>query len=158
MKVNLKIENGNTTETEQHEVKKINVFQLQGFFKTIKEIIVIVQNDEALRGIFEDFANGANADTEVTPQFVATRIAGAFEAVLINIPEKAFELLSILSGIEKKTLMNQPVEDAFDIYDAVIEVNDIERLWARAKKSFGATKSAMAFMRKVEKATGQAQA
>ncbi|GIO25093.1 hypothetical protein [Oceanobacillus sp. J11TS1] len=158
MKVNLKIKEGSTVQTEQHEVEPLNLFQFKDALKVIKEIIDLAQNDESLKGILAELSTEEIQDTEVTPEFIITRLSGAFEVVLINIPDKAFELLSILSGVKKDTLMSQPAEDAFDIYDAVIEVNNIEKLWKRAKKSFSATKSAMSFITKAKKATGQAQA
>ncbi|WP_339233805.1 hypothetical protein [Oceanobacillus sp. FSL W7-1281] len=157
MKVNLKIKEGNTVQTEQHEVEQLNLIQFQRSLKTIKEIVDLAQNDESLRDLMQEISSDANQDTEITPEFLISRLSGAFEIVLINIPDKAFELLATLSGVEKETLMAQPAEDAFDIYDAVIQVNDIERLWNRAKKSFSATKSAMKFMKKVKKATEPAQ-
>ncbi|MFD1066693.1 hypothetical protein [Oceanobacillus locisalsi] len=158
MKVNLKIKNDNTVETVPHEVESINIFQFQKALKAIKNILGIVNEDEALKQTFNDMFARENDDQEISPQYVISRAAGAFEAVLLEIPDEGFDLLATLSGIEKKTLMEQKVEDVFDIYDAVLEVNDIEKIVERAKKSFAATKSATKFMRKRVEATAQKQA
>ncbi|CEI81309.1 hypothetical protein BN997_01127 [Oceanobacillus oncorhynchi] len=158
MKVNIKVKQDNTVETIQHEVQSINVFQFQKTLKGIKNIIGIINEDEALKQTFTDMFAAENQDEELSVTYVIARAAGAFEAVLINIPDEGFELLATLSGLEKKTLMEQKVEDVFDIYDAVLEVNDIEKIVERAKKSFAATKKATKFMRKRVEATAQKQA
>lgn len=153
MKVNLKIKKDNTVETIQHEVESINFLQFSSALKTISNIMHILNDNTELKQTFENMFAAENDEQELSAQYVIARAAGAFEAVLIHIPQEGFNLLATLSGVERKTLEKQDLLDVFEIYDAVLEVNDIEKIVNRAKKSFAATKSATKFMRKSKKAT-----
>lgn len=158
MKVTLKIKKDNTVETIQHEIESINLLQFQKSLKIIKEVLDIVQKDESLKNLLVGAIESAGGDEEeLDTRFLASAVE-AFEVLLINIPEKAFELLAAMSGIGYDTLMSQKAEDVFDIYDAILEVNDIEKLFKRAKKSLAVTKAMTSFLKKSKKATKSAQA
>jgi len=147
MKVNLKIKEGNTVQTEQHEVEEISIRQVTNSIKTIKGIIDLAREDQHLQASLVEMFDEAQQDNEEKEdaedfgKVVMKNAAGAMDVLLMEVPDKAFELLSILSGIEYETLMNQKAEDVFDIYDAVIQVNDIGKLVNRAKKSLALTKA-----------------
>ncbi len=159
MKVTLKVKKDNTVETIQHEIESINLLQFQKSLKIIKEVLDIVQKDESLKNLLVGAIESASNDDEeeLDTRFLASAVE-AFEVLLINIPEKAFELLAAMSGIGYDTLMSQKAEDVFDIYDAILEVNDIEKLFKRAKKSLAVTKAMTSFLKKSKKATKSAQA
>ena len=157
MKVNLKIKNENTVETIQHEVEPINLFQFQKALKVIKEVFEIAQQDESLKGLLGDLFNAEENGDDLDARFIAQAME-AFEVLLINIPNKAFELLAAMSGIGYDDLMTQRMEDVFDVYDAILEVNDIEKLVKRAKKSLAVTKSKVSFLNLARKATDHKQA
>lgn len=158
MKVTLKIKKDNTVETIQHEIESINLLQFQNSLKIIKEVLDIVQKDESLKNLLVGaIETASNDEEELDTRFLASAVE-AFEVLLINIPEKAFELLAAMSGIGYDTLMSQKAEDVFDIYDAILEVNDIEKLFKRAKKSLAVTKAMTSFLKKSKKATKSAQA
>lgn len=157
MKVNLKIKNENTVETIQHEVEPINLFQFQKALKVIKEVFEIAQQDESLKGLLGDLFNAEENGDDLDARFLAQAME-AFEVLLINIPNKAFELLAAMSGIGYDDLMTQRMEDVFDVYDAILEVNDIEKLVKRAKKSLAVTKSKVSFLNLARKATENKQA
>lgn len=149
MKITLKVEKDNTVENIQHEITKIKIYQITKSLIVIKNIFEIVQKDETLKGVFTELLNG---DGEDSGNEVIYRLAGAYETLLFNVPDKAIELLSVLSGIDKDVLTAQDAEEAFDIYDAVLEVNDIEKLINRAKKSLAVTKKTIKFKNLVTKA------
>lgn len=148
MKVNLKIRDGNTVQTEQYEIEEINIMQMTKGIKVIKDIFDVVRKDEHLKAVLEEifFESQTEEDEEksaeemFTKNFVNNAI-GAIDVLLMEVPEKVFELMSVLSGIEHETFVQQKPEEVFDIYDAILEVNDIEKLVNRAKKSLRLTKA-----------------
>lgn len=152
MKINLKIKNGNSTETIQHEVEPINLFQFKNAMKILKDIVDELRREDLLQPLL-DGIDGSEAAPGEENQAMIAYLAGAFEMLMIEIPDHALHLLATLSGIDYETLMAQKLEDAFEIYDAVLEVNDIEKLVERGKKSLAVTKSRTAFLQKVTAAT-----
>ncbi len=157
MKVNLKIKKDNTVETIQHEVEELNILQVTRAIKTIKDVFSLAQKDENLKAllaeVFEEEGQevseqeGAEqVETVLSGRNIGKHLIGAMDVLLVEVPDKAFELISILSNIDYDTFMQQKAEDVFDIYDAVIQVNDIEKLVNRAKKSFELTKGQVKVM------------
>lgn len=151
--ITLKTKQGDTVKKTQHEVEALNLFQLSDSLKVVKDVFAMMQDDPALQDLFTElFAEGAADDETLDSQFLRHAV-GAFEVLLVNVPEKAYELLSAMSGIKLDVLKEQKVIEVFDIYDAILEVNDIEKLITRAKKSLAATKVKMNFMKIAKKAT-----
>lgn len=150
MKVNLKIKEDNKTETIQHEIEELNLIQVTRAIKTIRDVIKLAQDDENLKELLKEVFDEAQEDGEdAEEEFgkdIAQKLFGALDILLVEVPEKAFELLAIMANIEHKVFMQQKPEDVFDIYDAVIQVNDIEKLINRAKKSLELTKSQVKVM------------
>lgn len=146
MKVTIKIKEGNTVSTEQREIEEINIMQMTQAIKVVKSILDAARKDEHLLAVIEEMFEEAQSKEdstieEVLTQSFANNIIGALDVLLVEVPEKVFELLSVLSGIEYDVFMQQKPEEVFDIYDAIIEVNDIEKLVNRAKKSLRLTKA-----------------
>lgn len=145
MKVNLKIKDGNTVETVQHEVEEVNIMQITKAMKVISNILSTVQENEQLQSVFSEIFNQAQENMDDSAEEFGMKLlqnaVGAMDVLLIEVPEKAFELLAILADIEVETLMKQKPDEVFDIYDAIIQVNDIEKLIKRAKKSLALTKA-----------------
>lgn len=155
--VKLKIKEGDTVKTHNHEIESIDGFQLQRTLKVVKDVFVLVQKDPALENLFKALTEGGEEGESLDSRFISHAI-GAFEVLMMNLPEQAYELLSATSGIPLDTLKSQKVFDIFDIYEAVIEENDIEALVARSKKSLAATKIKFNFLKKAKKATEKKQA
>jgi|SRR5699024_2258068 len=164
MKVNLKVKENNQVETIQHEVEELNLFQVTKTINIIGDLFKLTEKDDKIKGLFDELFDPRNMDmgeveeseegendSEENPsemgisQEGGERIMGklfqAFDVLLTHVPEYAFDLLSTLAGIEYEVLMQQKIDDVFDIYDAIIEVNDVEKLVKRAKKSFALTKA-----------------
>jgi len=73
------------------------------------------------------------------------KMFGAFQMLTVELPEHAIRLLSILSAVELDKLKQQKLMAVMDIYDAVMEENDVEGLISRAKKSLALTKAKITF-------------
>lgn len=148
MKVTLKVKNENTVESIQHEIEEVNLLQITSALKVIKEIVEIAEQDKGLKSLFVNLFEQEENQDEDAWMVILQSAAGAFDALLVNIPGKAFELLAALSDVEYDTLMQQTPFDVMDIYDAVLEVNDMEKLIDRAKKSLAATKKLTTIFKK----------
>lgn len=153
MKVNLKVKEGNKVETIQHEVEQLNLLQVTRTIKVIKDILSLAKEDENLQALIEEIftAEDETANPDIDNRLVQ-KLFGAMDVLLAEVPDKAFELLSILSNIDHDVFMQQNFEDAMDIYDAIITVNDIDKLIARAKKSLALTKTQVKVMNLFPKA------
>ncbi|GGB41739.1 hypothetical protein GCM10011409_19100 [Lentibacillus populi] len=152
MKVNLKIKEDESITTVQHDIEEMNIIQITKAIKKIKEIFDIAQKDQNLQALLVDVFDESQkadedkaAESEFGQRIIANAI-GALDVLLMEIPDKALELLSILSGIDYETFVQQKAMDVFDIYDAIIQVNDIDQLIKRAKKSLALTKAQTKFM------------
>src|SRR5690625_4794104 len=157
MKVNLKVVKDNAVETFQHEIKKANIQQITGALKVITDVVKTIDGDEGVENFISkamEFAEREDVQDMEVFYVVAKIIPGIADTLLQDMPEKALELLATLSGIEYDVLVQQDPFDVMDIYDAVIEINDIERLIERGKKSLAATKKLSTIFKK--QATPQA--
>lgn len=158
----IKDDQGNITK-QQHEIEDINLIQFEQMLKVIKEIFQELQKDTSLVSLLDDMfggkgntgeSNQEDVETNMDMQFVQKAI-GSFDTLAVKMPAQAFKLLSVLSGVDIEILRQQKVSDVFDIFDAVIEENDIERLINRAKKSLVATVAKAKFLQLARKATTQ---
>lgn len=155
MKINLKVKEGNKVETIQHEVEEIGLFQLTGAIKVIKDVLKLAQNDPNLQSLIEEIfeeAEGENTLDNLDNHFMQ-KLIGAMDVLLEEVPDKAFELLAILSDVDHDVFMQQKAVEVFDIYDAIITVNDIDKLIGRAKKSLALTKAQVKVMSIFQKKT-----
>jgi hypothetical protein len=134
--------------------------------KSLEKVVALIQKatekrDEVKR---EAIAEGWTQDQY--REAIAASIGGEFDAAIIQdgaaaigflseyMPSRVMQIISVLSRIDEKTLSIQNAETLFDIWDAVIEVNDIPKLVERVGKSVQKSKQVMAFKKKVEEATG----
>lgn len=160
----IKDDQGNITK-QNHEIEDIDLNQFQQLMETVNGIIKQLKGDESLKGLVGEIFGG-NYDPEVTPEDMVKEMdtdfmlkaINSFETLLIRLPEQAYKLLSILSGIELSVLQAQKLIDVMDIYDAILEENDIEKLVKRVKKSLVLTGAKLKFKEMVQKATQKMQA
>jgi hypothetical protein len=140
----------------QHEIEDIDLLQFEKMMEVIKETIKVLRSDESLTDLVGDFLGGKKEqavegeDEEL--EFVM-QILNSFDTLAIKAPKQAFKLLSVLSGIELPLLQQQKFFDVLDIYDAILEENDIERLVTRIKKSLSVTLAKAKFLGIARKAT-----
>lgn len=149
MKINLKIVNEDkSVSSEQFEIEEVNLRRVTRSIEVIKDVISLAKDDEDLQNLIGEFfdevetqANDGEGTGEEFGSNIIKHLTGAIDVLLTKIPEQGVDLLAALSGVEYETLMDQKLEDVFDVYDAIIEVNDIDKLVKRAKKSLALTKS-----------------
>lgn len=151
----IKDQEGNVKK-ENHEVEEIDVLQFKQLMKTVKEIMALVNENEDLKVLFGSLNNGQGLDDDdeagaVADQDVITKAIGSFDVLAVELPDQAFKLLSILSGVDHDVMEKQKLKDVMDIYDAVLEENDMEDLVKRAKKSLALTQTKFKFKNFMEK-------
>lgn len=150
----IKDQEGNVKK-ENHEVEEIDVLQFKQLMKTVKEIMAKVNENEDLKVLFGSLTNGQGLDDEevgfAADQDVITKAIASFDMLAVELPDQAFKLLSILSGVELAVMEKQKLKDVMDIYDAVLEENDMDDLINRAKKSLALTQTKFKFKNFMEK-------
>lgn len=151
----------------QHEVERIKLYQFTSTIKIVKDILVELNEQGALKDLLETaFAADPKENKELDETKVEEMLTqldnkfmiGAIEAfkeLAVSIPDKFFELVSVLSGIEQKILNEQDLFDVLDIFDSIVEVNDLNALFTRLKKSLGATVNSLKFLQKRKEATAK---
>lgn len=160
--VNLKIREEDTVKTVPFEIEDLTG---QGFINlttVVNKLMVEAKENEGLKGLLTQlFNDGAgekkdikDVDLNDLTSTVLNNAVGSFEVLFVTVPERAFDLLAALSEIDVAILKKQKFETILDIYDAVLEKNDLEKLVKRLKKSLALTQAKMAFMKAARKATG----
>lgn len=172
-KIDLEVNGG----VEQYSVKRLKINQLQETMKILGDIVGSLQADESIRALIEEtFSAAPEFDEEAVKNFTEEEIEklkaenkqasddrfkeglfGSFHILLIQLPEQAIKLLSVASGIEEDVLGEQELEVGLDVFDALIEVNDVIALKDRLKKSFDSAQSNLKFLTKRRKATKPAK-
>lgn len=162
------VKDGETTVRKvQHEIERIKLYQFTSTIKIVKDILVELNSQGALKDLLEtaftpdpkqqkelDQAKVEEMLTQLDNKFMINAVE-AFRELAVSLPEKFIELVSVLSGVEKQVLEKQDLFDVLDIFDAVVEVNDIDALLERLKKSLGATVKNLKFLQKRKEATGK---
>jgi hypothetical protein len=147
--------------TKTFVIDDISFFQFGRLLKVLDKTFEELKKDDSMTEFIEnvfgedvDIQNTEDAIAEMDSDFLV-KAMGAFNFIAVKLPDRAIELVSVLSGIEKELLEQQKLAKVLDVYDAVIEANDIEALITRLKKSWGATKAAMKYLNLRQKATQQ---
>lgn len=161
----IKDEQGNITK-QNHQIEDVDLNQFQQLMETVNEIMKQLKGDNSLKDLVGEIFEGKDdVDEQAVEEMIKDKDAefilkavNSFETLLIRLPEQAYKLLSILSGIELHLLKKQKLIDVLDIYDAILEENDIERLVNRIKKSLVLTGAKIKFKALVQKATQKMQA
>lgn len=158
------VEGVKVTKNVVHEIEKMKIYQFTALLTAVKDVLVTLNKEgtlgEFLETAFADQKGLANIDEAAVEDMMKKadnefliKAVGAFQNLVVDLPEQAINIISILSGVEKATLEQQDFEDLLDIYDAILEVNDVERLISRLKKSLALTVAKMTFLKKVKQAT-----
>ncbi|QFG05692.1 tail assembly chaperone [Bacillus phage 035JT001] len=151
------------TKTVSHEIEKITLAQFTGVFFHVKRILKTLQENgavaELLESVFGEEGDKLSLETagDLTQEEIEAKLKAAdnqfivkmvesFETIAIQLPQEAIGLIATISGIEKDVLEQQELAKAFEVFEAVLEVNDIEELVATIKKSLGAATKAFKFL------------
>jgi hypothetical protein len=141
IQLKIKDESGNI-KTQNHEIEEIRLDQYIGMMKVVNDILKELKGNEGLLDLLNYIGAGDDEDPgKNLDQAFVVDIINSFDVLAVRMPEKAVELLSVLSGIKAEALNKQTMTTIMDVYDAVISENDIEKLMNRAKKSLALTKS-----------------
>ena len=162
--VTLKTIEGNKEVSETFEIKPMNVFQVMRLSKEINNLLSDIKGNEhlknALNNYFETSAANKEKNNEVikqaqaegrdvlAEQIYSTRdtisqvggdfindVLGSLEILLSDAPETLTELIATASNIDSNVVKSQDLYVFLDIFDAVVEVNDVNKLVERLKKS-----------------------
>lgn len=163
------------TDIKPVTIKKMKFEAFHQVLAIVNDIYGILQQDAALKMLFEEIFQGEPPiDEEVLATFTEEErtqmkkdrqleaerrfiqgLMGAFPLLTVHLPLQATALLVAMTGVDEKELKEQDFDVVLDVYDACIEVNKIEALVDRVKKSLDATKQALAFMSKRRQATAK---
>lgn len=155
-----KTENEKTViENVTYEIKKAKFIQLTKLMSTVTDIIKEVKTNDDLKSLFSAFSQEVNHEDEEAVRKVEMDIISksveAFPTIAVKLPEQALEILSALSRINKEVLEEQELENILEVYDAVLEENNIQEIIERAKKSLTLTTTKFNFKGLVEKAKAE---
>lgn len=151
-KITLTIKDGNKKESQQFEIDRVTTFQMLklknevgAIMKELKgngelgSFMDMLFKEDAIPNLDSDDAK-AQALESLKDQRFMTGLASAFDKLLDTLPDRAFNILSILSGIDAEVLKKTYFDELFDVYDAIMSENDIEKIVDRVKTSFFGTK------------------
>lgn len=154
-KVLMMIEKDGAWVEENVRIGKMKVKQFKKAFKKINEIIQLLEKDESTSELIEYFwsmdqekkgkgkakAPAPVVDEDLQSKMFMDNVIGAFKIVLDKLPEEAFELISIISGIDEEVLDEQDYPVFFDILEAIITENDVKTIIDRLKDLFFTTRN-----------------
>jgi hypothetical protein len=150
-----KEENGQVVRVEeQFTIDKMSFGAMMSLVKEINGVMQDVKGNNDLKNLVEDAfkdmggQDGQSLETiddlnvmeSLQDERFVNGLAGAFDYIIENLPDRAQKIISIASDIPVGTLQKAYAEEVLDVYDAIVEMNNIVSLWGRVKKSFLSTK------------------
>lgn len=121
------------------EINAIRPAQFGALTKVINQTIKdLKQNEEfqtTVQKLFGEYQEGFDLeDLFRSEDFNIFSIMDAVGFLLEEVPDRLTEIVSIMSGVNRFIVEHQDMETYFDLIEAVLEVNDIERIVERVKK------------------------
>ncbi|WP_273122794.1 hypothetical protein [Bacillus weihaiensis] len=136
-------------------IRKAKFVQLTQLMSVITDVVKEVKGDADLKGLFNSFSRPVNesdkAAVEKAEMAILDKATAALPTLAVKLPNQVLEILSTLSRIDKKILEEQELADIFQVYNAVLEENNVEEIIETAKKSLELTKSKFNFKGLVER-------
>ncbi len=134
--------NGNlyaTNESVSYEIEPIKPRQFGALAKVFNETQKDLQsNDEfkkTVQNIFGNYADGFTfEDIMRSEDFNVFTILDAIGFLVENAPKRLAQVMAIASGIDEHILQEQDADTYFEVIEAIIETNDIEKVITRIKK------------------------
>ncbi|AVH47466.1 hypothetical protein MXE62_02770 [Staphylococcus haemolyticus] len=120
-------------------IKPIRPVQFGKLTKVVNATIKDLQKNEdfkkTVQNLFGEYADGFTlVDLIRSEDFNVFNILDAVGFLLEETPERVFEIVSIMSGIDRTFVENQDMDTFFDLVEKVIEVNDIEKIVKRIQR------------------------
>lgn len=170
VQVTLKTYENNKEVSETVNIRPMNVFQIRSVSKEINALLKDIKANESLQSALNNYFDTAeenkkrnnetirkaqeegrdvlqeqiyttrNTLEQVGGQFI-TDVMGSLEILLEDAPEMLTRVLAVASNVEHNLLNEQDPYTFLDIFDAVVEVNDLEKLVERLKKSSASLKA-----------------
>lgn len=84
-------------------------------------------------------------------------VLDALGFLIEKVPERTIELTSVASGIDSAYLEHQDMDTFFEIIEAVVEVNDIEKIVKRVKSLMDKVGKALNFNKTAKQTTSKKQ-
>lgn len=121
------------------EINAIRPAQFGALTKVINQTIKdLKQNQDfqtTVQKLFGEYQEGFDLeDLFRSEDFNVFSVMDAVGFLLEEVPDRLTEIVSIMSGINRFIVEHQDMETYFDLIEAVLEVNDIERIVERVKK------------------------
>lgn len=137
------------------EIKAIRPAQFGALTKVINETLKdLKKNDEfklTVQNLFGEYQDGFDfEDLLCSEEFNIFSVMDAVGFLLEKVPDRFTEIVAIMSDINRFTVENQDMDTYFDLIEAIIEVNDIEKIVARIKKISSQMGKTFGFLRPVE--------
>lgn len=128
-----------TTTSNDFEIQPIRPAQFGALTKVINATLKDLQTNENFKKtvtqLFGEYAEGFDLEELFrSNDFNIFNVLDAVGFLLEAAPERLSEIISIMADIDRVTIEYQDMDKYFDLVEAVIEVNDIEKLVARIKK------------------------
>lgn len=154
-KDNLLYETGEYRKIAVAPMKPLQFMKMTKIVKnTVNEIIEDDDVKGALTGLFDNF----DPDMEIIEalqtlgvQFLSDSF-GSVVNVMDILPNRTMEAIATLAEIDVQELSLQEMDVFFEIVEAVIEVNDFEKLIANVKKSGKLLRNRLGFRKVVQEA------
>lgn len=126
---------------------------------TLKEL---KKNDEfklTVQKLFGEYQDALDfEDLLRSEEFNIFSVMDAVGFLLEEVPDRLTEIVAIMSGINRFVVEHQDMDTYFDLIEAVLEVNDIEKIVARVKKLSTQMGKAFSFLTDNQANTAQAKA
>lgn len=152
-KVTLTLKDGNTTTSEQFVIERIRLGQFMALKREVGGALKDLKGNGDIKRLFETalgddgILNEEMNDDEQVQALEALKderfingLASAFDILIETVPERAYNMIAILSDIPAEKLEQAYLEEILDVYDAIMSENDVATLAERVQKSFFNTK------------------
>lgn len=168
-KVNIQLfdqdKQGNLHETDQSkavEIKAIRPGQLGAIAKVVNAIQKDLQDNKEFQDtvikLFGQYTEGFDIEDLIRSEdFNIFDVLSAFGFLIETVPERTIELTSVASGIDSAYLEVQDMDTFFEVIEAVVEVNDIEKIVKRVKSLMDKVGKALNFNKETKQTTSKKQ-
>lgn len=127
-----------TGTSQEVEITPIRPKQFGALTKVINATIKDLRKNKEFVGtvnnLFGEYGNGMTMqDLFRSDDFNAFTILEAIGFLIEEVPERFAEILSITSTIDKEALLYQDTDTYFEVAEAILDVNDVEKIAKRIK-------------------------
>lgn len=140
-------------------IRSMKPYEFLRLTSILNKIIAEINKDEEIKGAVTAIFDNIDSDMEIIEaiqtagvQFLNDAL-GSVGTLLELFPTQMMDVLSILTQMDPMELQLQEMDVFFEITDAVIEVNDFEKVMNQLKKSGKLLLNSLGFRKVVQEAT-----